>query len=526
MNTILPRDVEALRSAGGEWALIDVREAAEADAGHVPGSTFLPRRMLELRIAEFVSDPRTTIVLVDEGGGRAALAAATLARLGYTGVRVLEGGTRGWEAAGLALDTGSNVPSKLFGERVFEEEAVPQLPVEELERWSREGRAYRVVDIRTPDEFKIARIPGAYGGFGVDVGLSAQDLAALRVPVVVHCAGRTRSIIACQTLRELGVPEAHALRNGTMGWTLAGFELEREPSSRVLEPSAASREAAAKKAEELATREGAARVDAETLAGWMQKRERGQMNLHVFDVRQVTSYAEGHVPGARTLPGGLAVQRTDEFIAVRAAPVVLVDDGEARAWITAMWLRRMGLARVHVLAGGLEAWRASGRAVESGRPRATPLGLDAARARASPLAPDAMKAWIASHPGARVIDVDTSRNYARGHLPGAAWLPYGWLEERIGALVPDKATPIAVTCHNGLHAMYAAATLSSMGHANVCALAGGVPAWTKAGLEVETGLDVADPGDIVDPPYQKDKKAMETYLAWEQKLTHRGTPHA
>ncbi|MFO1311997.1 MAG: rhodanese-like domain-containing protein [Burkholderiales bacterium] len=526
MKTILPRDVEALRAGGAEWALIDVREAAEADAGHVPGSTFLPRRMLELRIAEFVSDPRTTIVLVDEGGRRAPLAAATLARLGYSDVRVLEGGAPAWQAAGLALDTGSNVPSKLFGERVFEEKGVPQLPVEALERWSREGRPCRVIDIRTPDEFKIGRIPGAYGGFGVDVGLSAADLAALNVPVVVHCAGRTRSIIACQTLRELGVPEVHALRNGTMGWTLAGFEIEREPVDRMLVPSAASREAVARKAEGLGSHEGVTRVAAPTLEDWVQRRERKEMNLHVFDVRQVAEYAEGHVPGARALPGGLAVQRTDEFVAVRAAPVVLVDDGEARAWITGMWLRRMGFARVHVLAGGLDAWRASGRPVEKGRPRSAPLGLDAARALANPLAPQAMQRWIASHPGARILDVDTSRNYERGHVPGAAWLPYGWLEERIGALAPGTSTPIAVTCHNGLHAMYAAAALNALGYASVSALDGGVAAWTKAGLPVETGIDVAEPGDIVDPPYQKDKKAMATYLAWEQKLTHREGPLA
>ena len=337
-------------------------------------------------------------MLVDEGGGRAALAAATLARLGYTDARVLDGGTRRWAADGLALDTGSNVPSKLFGERVFEERDVPQLPVEEFERWSREGRRFRVVDIRTPDEYKLARIPGAWGGFGVDVGLSANDLAALDLPVVVHCAGRTRSIIACQTLRELGVPEVHALRNGTMGWTLAGFELERAPSDRLLVPTPASRAAALAKAEALGTREGATRVDAGTLADWIARRDEGAMNLYVFDVRQVADFVAGHVPGARTLPGGLAVQRTDEFVAVRAAPIVLVDDGEARAWITATWLRRMGFPRVHVLAGGLEAWAASGRPVERGRPRAAPLGLAEAKARAHPLAPAALKDWLAAHP--------------------------------------------------------------------------------------------------------------------------------
>ncbi len=520
MKSISPQQLESLRHGNSEWALLDVREAAEADAGHVPGSTFLPRRSIELRIAELVTDRRTTIVLVDDGHGRAQLAAATLERLGYTDARVLDGGVAAWTAAGFALDTGSNVPSKLFGERVFEERGVPQLPVEELERWGQEGKPYRVVDIRTPDEYRTARIPGAWGGFGVDVGLAAADLTSLRMPVVVHCAGRTRSIIACQTLRELGVPEVHALKNGTMGWTLAGFELERDAAQRMLVPSKASRAAAHATAQALAEGEGATRVDPDALADWVERRARGEMNLYLFDVRQVAEYDTGHVPGARPLPGGLAIQRTDEFVAVRAAPIVLVDDAEARAWITALWLRRMGFARVHVLAGGIEAWAAAQRPLERGRARSAPLGLEQARAAASTATPDELAKWLTAHPDACVIDVDTSRNHARSHLPKAVWIPYGWLESRVAAVVPAHSQPIAVTCHNGIHAMYAAATLRAMGYEHVRALDGGVPAWQKAGLPVETGLDVDDPADIVDPPYQKDRKAMEAYLAWEQKLTH------
>ncbi|TGS57594.1 hypothetical protein EN826_032655, partial [Mesorhizobium sp. M1D.F.Ca.ET.183.01.1.1] len=48
------------------------------------------------------------------------------------------------------------------------------------------------------------------------------------IPIVIHCAGRTRSIIGAQILRDLGFHNPiFALENGTQGWTLAGFELER-----------------------------------------------------------------------------------------------------------------------------------------------------------------------------------------------------------------------------------------------------------------------------------------------------------
>jgi rhodanese-related sulfurtransferase len=519
MTRISAQQLQHLVASDRQWALMDIREAGEADAGHIHGATFLPRRMLELRLAELVPDRGTTIVVYDEGGPRADLAVHAIERAGYRDARVLDGGTAGWQAAGFALATGSNVPSKLFGEQVFEHEGVPQLPVTELERWRREGTPHLVVDIRTPDEYRVARIPGAWGGFGVDVGLNAADLAARNVPVVVHCAGRTRSIIACQTLRALGVTNVAALENGTMGWTLAGFELEREPSNRLLVPSSTSEHDAAVRADALATAAGATRVDVEQLRTWLSAREAGELNLYVFDVRQVADFDAGHMPGARTLPGGLAIQRTDEFVAVRNARIVLVDEHEARALITAYWMRAMGFPHVHVLAAGLAGWRDGGGAIERGRRRAVALRLDEVSRVGRRLAPAALHEALRDRPDAVIVDVGTSRQYADGHVPRAAWLPYGWLEQRVGGLASSTDTVVVVTDQTGLHAGYAAENLVALGYRNVWVLDGGVAAWSRSGLPVEKGLDDPAPMDIVVPPYAKDRETMAKYLAWEQQLT-------
>ncbi|MBN9611918.1 MAG: rhodanese-like domain-containing protein, partial [Actinobacteria bacterium] len=71
-------------------------------------------------------------------------------------------------------------------------------------------------DIRSPEEYARSRIPGARGAFGTELALLAADLQGHAGPVVVHCSGRTRSIIACQTLREFGLTRVYALENGTM----------------------------------------------------------------------------------------------------------------------------------------------------------------------------------------------------------------------------------------------------------------------------------------------------------------------
>ena len=181
MREITLRELDVLMAGSAEWALFDVREAGEADAGHLFGASFLPRRQIELRIGDLVANRATPIVLYDEGGPRAGLAADTFLRLGYRDARVLQGGTQAWTAAGRELMQGSNVPSKLFGEEVYEHDHVPQLPVAELKRWRDEGRAHFVCDIRTPDEYEVSRIPGAHGAFGVDLARVAADLFAAQL---------------------------------------------------------------------------------------------------------------------------------------------------------------------------------------------------------------------------------------------------------------------------------------------------------------------------------------------------------
>lgn len=512
-----PQELDALTATQAQWALFDVREAGEADRGHIFGATFLPRRQLELRIGDLVPARATTVVVYDEGGPRASLAAQALERYDYRDVHVLSGGTAAWTAAGHELMQGSNVPSKLFGEEVSEHEHVPQLPVATLKAWQQEGRAHVVCDIRTPDEYEVARIPGAYGAFGVDLARVAGDLRGKGVPIVVHCAGRTRSIIACQTLRELGVKDVYALENGTMGWQLAGFDLERGTPKGVLEPSADSAADAEQRTRRLALEAGVNEVSPERLEAWLSERAAGAANLYLLDVRQLSEYLEGHVEGSVAVPGGLAIQRTDEFAPVRAARIVLVDDREARAFLTGYWLRRFGRPNVHALTGGIEAWRAGGRAVAAGRGRSKPLGLDEMRRSVTRVAP----ADLASDKGILVVDVDTSRYFRKAGVAGSHWIPYGWLEARIAQY--DVKTPMVLACHDGMLSGYAALNLARIGYTQVRVLEGGVQGWQKQGLPVQSGwpstLPPAD--DLVVPPYHSDREAMARYLEWEQKLTAR-----
>lgn len=528
-HTIFASELAALFDSQTDFALFDVREAGEAEQGHIAGTTFLPRRLLEFRIAELVPNTKTKIVLCDDGvdDGRAALAWETLDGFGYDDVTILDGGVKAWVALGHSLIEGSNVPSKLFGERLLSSEKIPEMTADELAAWTQAGREIIIGDVRTPDEHALAHIPGAHPAPSFDFARSIGDLERASVPIVVHCAGRTRSIIAAQTLRDLGLKDVYALKNGTMGWILSGRELDRSGGAPAVTPTPESVALFESRASTLAERSGIDGIDAEELVAMLQDRSSGSRNIYLFDVRPLADYLVGHIPGAVALPGGQAVQRADDFVAVKRAPIVFADDREGRAILTALWFRRMGYPNATYLNGGINAWTDAGRTLEIGRGRPKPLGADKARRSHPQLTVETAREKLAQDSRVLILNVDNSRNFSSAHLAGSLWVPRGSLERAIPVIEPDRQRSIMVTCRDGQQSIFAAETLVAMGYTNTSSLDGGMARWQRAGLPIETGgVDEQVANDLVLPPYARGKEGMKRYLDWEEKLVKEGHTRA
>jgi rhodanese-related sulfurtransferase len=522
MSAVHAGDLAALMRGAAPHAVLDVRERAAYERGHIYWSTSLPRRQLETRLPGLVTAKATPIVLIDEDGGVAELARPTLAAMGYTDVRVLDGGLRAWRAAGRPMVQGLNVPSKVFGERALHEWKTPQVSCPDLARKIASGEDMVIVDSRTPEEYHRGCIPGSVSVPGGELVLRIGEL--VKRPdqtIVVHCGGRTRSYIGAESLRRMGLPNPIiALENGTMGWQLAGLELERGAERWAPPITPRGRAVAAGVAKRVAESDGLRGIDAAELRAMQGRRD--VENLYVFDVRTTEEYAAGHVPGAVWAPGGQAVQAIDDYLAVRGAQIVFVCDDGSRAALTTAWYKRLGFPNIAYLTGGLPAWQAAGGALETGHPVPVPWGLEAARKMAATVEPGDLG-------GGAVISVDPSDVYAKAHVPGAAWVCRSRLEQKIGAVAADKAQPVVVTCADGVQSAFAAATLARLGYTNARALAGGVRAWQAAGRAVETGLTrLADEtDDVVLKPYERGRDAMEAYLRWEEALDYEGrSPHA
>jgi len=104
ITEISPQDAAA-KSQSGEAVIVDVREKDEWDEEHIPMATHLSRGTIELDIEEKVPDLNTLIICHCGGGGRSALAADSLQKMGYKNVRSMAGGFKAWKAAGLPTMT-------------------------------------------------------------------------------------------------------------------------------------------------------------------------------------------------------------------------------------------------------------------------------------------------------------------------------------------------------------------------------------------------------------------------------------
>jgi len=503
--------LKAILADGQELALIDLREELIFSQNHLLFARSVPLSRLELNFARLVPRRRTRIVLCDDADGLAERAAEILDRAGYTNLHALAGGVAAWAKAGFELFSGVNVPSKAFGEFIEHASATPSISAEELARLMHERADIVVLDSRPFDEYQRVSIPNGVNVPGAELVLRIRDLApSPETTVVVNCAGRTRSIIGAQSLINAGVPNrVVALRNGTMGWTLAGFTCDSGKANRAGDVSQEGLAWAKSAAERVARRFGIARIDAATLERWRADATR---TLYLFDVRDPREYAAGHVAGAVSAPGGQLVQATDQYVGTPGARIVLIDPAEVRAVMTASWLRQMGWRDVAVLAQeGRETERPAARILGEEPPaelRIDCTGLAALLARKK----------------ATVIDLSLSRDYRNAHIPGA-WFAIRSRLQRALAKIPLEGT-LVLSSEDGVLAGRALGEAWALVDRPVRALDGGNAAWRTAGhtLTADDPRMGDEPIDVWLKPYERARDqaaAMEEYLSWEVDLPAR-----
>ncbi|MCW8085209.1 rhodanese-like domain-containing protein [Sabulicella glaciei] len=499
MRSISAAELKRLIGTGSGLAILDAREEGEFGGSHLFWAVPCPLSRKELRARALLPKRGIPVVCVDGGEGYAATLAEYLRGIGCTDVAVLEGGNAAWEEAGFPLFSGVHVPSKAFGEWVEHHYGTESLDPPELDALVKSGVKHVILDSRPMDEFAKMTIPGALNVPGGELAYRIGDLVPdAETTIVVNCAGRTRSIMGAESLRRAGVPNrVVALRNGTMGWELAGFSCERGVS-RSFAPGTPG---TAKEALARATRFGeehgvrtVSRAEAERLLAAQDR------TTYTLDVRTAEEYEAGHIPGFRHAPGGQLVQATDQWVAARGARVILADNDTVRARMSGAWLRQMGGWEVLVVEGALDG------PLETGpwRPEVPELR------RAATVTPAELAALGDT---VQVVDLARSIDFRASHIPGSRWAVRG--------RVPPFAKPVVVTAPDETLAHLAAAEIPG-GRV----LAGGLKAWKAEGRPVAADRHQPEDEDCVDwylRPYDRNsgqEAAMHEYLRWEIDLVN------
>jgi len=512
-GSISAQQLKSMLHDGAEIAVLDVRDEGVFAKRHLLLAASVPLSRLEVRVPQLVPRRSTRVVICDGGEGLAQRAAVKLTQHGYSAVRVLAGGVDAWAAQGYEIYSGVNVPSKAFGEFVEHAENTPRMAAQEVKSRLDAGEKVVILDSRPLAEYRNMSIPGGIDCPGAELVYRVHDIAeAPDALVVVNCAGRTRSIIGAQSLINAGIPNrVVALKDGTMGWHLAGFELARGQNRLAPQPTQPGLARAQQAAARVATRFGVRTIDVATVAKFAQEMER--RTLYLFDVRSPEEYAAGHLHSTVNAPGGQLVQTTDAFAATRNARIVLIDDNGVRATMTASWLIQMGWRDVYVVRDALKSGP-----LQQGQPAPEVLGLEQVKC-------DYIKARELQHEldagNATVIDFDTSLRYRDSHIPGAWFAIRANLEENLGKIPRSKLLVLASP--DGIIARLAAPEAAQLTQTPVKVLQGGTDAWRAAGYPVESGMTrLADSSDDVRyRPYDRTdnvEEAMKDYLSWEVNL--------
>lgn len=508
--TITAEELHELTASGTEYALVDVREAGVTAAqGSILLAVSIPLSVLELRVRTRIPRLSTPVIVYDGGDGQLTeRAAARLVALGYSDVRVLDGGLRAWADAGYKVQSGGDhVIGQAFGEWIEEVYQTPHITVGEFRDRIAGGEDIVLLDSRPIGEFENHSLPGGTSIPGAELVYRAAE--AVKSPeslVVVNCAGRTRSILGAQVLINAGLPNrVVSLEGGTQSWVLEGHELDHGKSVAVPLPTGAAVDSAKAAAARFAERFEITPIGKDTLQVFRD--EADVRSLYLLDVRTPEEYEGGHLAGSRSAPSWDVAPWTFRHVGTHNARIVLVDNDTVRATVAASWIAQIGWGEVFVLERAFD-----GEELETGP---APVAFDVPTDGFRLIGADDLNV---AFDDVVVLDLAASPAYRAGHIPGAQFA----IRSRLAAADIPGDGPVVLTSEDSVLARFAAAELAEATQRPVQVLDGGTKAWAASGYALEAGVEhwLHQPDDVVpsgwretDP--ERRKAGFRRYLDWE-----------
>jgi len=474
-----------LYGTNAPFALIDSREWRDYVNGHWFGSTNMPLSRLTATITRLIPDRSFPIHFLDWQNKASAVAIERLNSLGYHNMTIHP--TAAPVRFGAGFVKGEYVWSKAFGEVVAHTADLPEVtPAEYIESW----QDALLFDVRPTAEYQLFTLPNSQSLPNSLLLANADALRNSGKMALLHCAGRTRSIIGACTLKAAGYDGPYAVfRGGTQAWQLDGHTREHN-AARLF----------ASDHEDSATAErfmqrwhiSFSRLTPAHLADFVAANSTALR----FDVSDDAATGQEMEQGIIKISGTNLIQQTDRSIARYHVPVILFDHGSgSRAAFAAYWLGAMGFdVSVVYLDAPL--------AVAPAKPRA---------ALSSPAQRQAIELKADQH--LLLYDFRPSAAFRGGHIAGSHWKNIS----KMADMAPDRSA-ILVICSDLATGIEIADLLTRQGWQ-----IDGFYVWQDSDFDpamLETGGpdNPCDESSLFAGRHHGVLQDARDYLAWEEEL--------
>jgi len=352
-----------------------------------------------------------------------------------------------------------------------------------------------LLDVRQPEEYAEAHIPGAFNIPLRELAQNLDKLPDLDAEIVVYCGSAFRSTMAMTSLQILGYTNVRNMAGGFGAWSTAGLPFEGGAPAPAEDAAVAEFDPVALWTDYLAglpASFNAVRVD--DAAALVE----ANPDLLIVDVRTVDEYAEGHIAGAINIPLTEVTDHLD-MLPNLDEPILVVCGSGHRSAMAMAALNLLGYDGATSMFAGMNAWTGAGYEVttepteaEAGAaPEVDPAVFEMVDAymKAIPagfytIKADDLNLALIENPPA-LIDVRTNSEVEQGIIGGATHIELREFMNRMSDWPEDKTQPVVVYAlgHRSAIAMMA---MQMLGYEDVRSLAGGVNAWTTAGYPLVT----------------------------------------
>ena len=254
-----------------------------------------------------------------------------LKKLKYNRSFFIKGDYKIWKKYKFPLWAGEYTFSKAFGEWIEITSNIKNLYAKELYKIHKKNHNYLQIDARPKKEFEKFSLPQSVQCSGGELPCYINNTENLRKNYIVHCAGRTRSIIAYQTLKDFNFKnKKYVLNGGTQNWVLNGFDRKFKNQSKIKSIKINYKD-------DLKLANSIAKKFKIPSTQIMNK----QTNCYNFQINsEIKNFKK--IPGWKQVNATTLIQSTDKFISSTNTKILIFSNIPSSAVFTVIWLRRMG----------------------------------------------------------------------------------------------------------------------------------------------------------------------------------------